>query len=94
MGWEEDHDKRVAAFPADVRDAHKHSIHHRDEIVASTACGCFQCCATFSPHEIAEWTDHDDTALCPMCGIDSVIGDRSDFPVSRDFLTLMKAYWF
>ena len=94
MNWKDDHENRVAAFPANVREAHKHSIEHRTEIMSSTRCGCFFCCATFPPDKIAEWTDDGDTALCPKCGIDSVIGDRSGFPVSGEFLSLMKAHWF
>ncbi len=96
--WE-NHDARVATFPADVRDAHKHSADHRAEITASARCGCFYCGQTFPPAAIAEWIDESEdgpgqTALCPRCGIDSVIGDRAGFPISRDFLTKMKRYWF
>jgi hypothetical protein len=94
MGWEDDHAKRVAVFPPDVREAHKHSIRHRDEIMGSTHCGCFYCCAMFPARDIADWTDDGDTALCPKCGIDSVIGDRSGFPVSVEFLASMKTHWF
>jgi hypothetical protein len=34
------------------------------------------------------------TAICPRCGIDSVIGDESGYPVTREFLAAMKAHWF
>jgi NAD-dependent SIR2 family protein deacetylase len=94
MNWDEDHNKRVAGFPGDIQAAHKHSIHHRAEIMLSTLCGCFHCFATFSPSDVSEWTDQEDTALCPKCGIDSVIGDRAGFPISREFLQTMKAHWF
>jgi hypothetical protein len=33
------------------------------------------------------------TALCPRCGIDSVIGSDSGFPVERGFLRRMKQHW-
>ena len=36
----------------------------------------------FKPADILEWTDDDQTALCPNCGIDSVIGDKSGYPVT------------
>jgi len=94
MGWEEDHKRRVAAFPEAVREAHEHSIRHRLEVTESARCGCFYCCQTFAPTEIREWTDDEQTALCPRCGIDSVIGDRSGFPISPEFLSSMKAHWF
>jgi hypothetical protein len=53
--------------------------------MASAVCGCFYCCRTFPPGEIAEWVDD---------GIDSVIGDRSGFPVSGEFLSSMRRHWF
>jgi hypothetical protein len=34
------------------------------------------------------------TALCARCGIDSVIGDKSGFPIAREFLAEMQRYWF
>jgi hypothetical protein len=61
--------------------------------MASTLCGCFYCLATFSPREITDWIG-EDTARCPKCGIDSVLGDRSGFPISAEFLTSMQAHWF
>jgi hypothetical protein len=45
--------------------------------------------------DILEWTDDDQTALCPNCGIDSVIGDKTDYPVTDlDFLKQMNTFWF
>ena len=56
------------------------------------------CLATFAPGEIQEWTDRvgavGQTALCPRCGIDSVIGSKSGFDLTPEFLTRMKAFWF
>ena len=99
MSWEDDHRRRVAALPHDVREAHAHSSNHRVEIAQSTLCGCFYCGSRFSPAEIVEWVHEDpdgrgQTALCPKCGIDSVISDKSGFDPSPAFLARMKAYWF
>jgi hypothetical protein len=75
--------------------AHKHSIRHRQELEASESCGCFYCLAVFEPSSIEVWVDEGDvTALCPECGIDSVIGSASGFPINRDFLERMKRHWF
>jgi len=53
---------------------------HRDAISKAERCGCFYCCAELSPIEITDWVDpaSDDVqagtpALCPRCGIVSVV---------------------
>ncbi len=74
--------------------AHKRSIKHRAELTASSNCGCFFCCNIFPPSEIEDWTDDNQTALCPKCGIDSVIGDASGYVISEDFLANMNGRWF
>jgi hypothetical protein len=79
--------------------AHKHSIFHKDEILNSNLCGCFYCLKTFKPQEIIEWTDEDnpkgETALCPFCEIDSVIGDKTGFPIDDiNFLEEMRSFYF
>lgn len=76
----------------------KHSA-HRTELAESTLCGCFYCCATFVPRDIADWIDkdpdgHGQTGLCPRCGIDSVIGDKSGADISKEILAKMKMDWF
>ena len=81
-------------MPDRIRDAHQHSSKHRSEINASDICGCFYCEKTFGPHEIADWVDDGQTALCPKCGIDSVIGSASGFPVNTEVLHQMCEYWF
>lgn len=84
---------------ADVIAAHKTSIFHKDSIIDGSQCGCFHCLATFEPAEITEWTDTAEpdarhTALCPTCGIDSVIGSQSGYPITKEFLTAMQRHWF
>jgi len=82
-----------------VKAAHKKSIFHRSDITASKICGCFHCGHIFPPLEIEQWTHKNgkgigQTALCPKCSIDSVIGDKSGFPVISKFLGAMKDHWF
>lgn len=88
-----------------IKAAHGASKFHRDVIEKSTLCGCFYCLRGFAPSEIKEWTDRKrhktgevfdkpQTAICPHCGIDAVIGDASGYPIDGYFLNEMKAYWF
>lgn len=83
----------------DYHRAHQYSSGHRQQIEASELCGCFYCLATFPPAVIEEWIDEVDertgqTALCPRCGIDSVIGSKAGFPLTKEFLTSMQKHWF
>lgn len=78
----------------DVISAHRLSIRHRTQLEASDRCGCFYCLAVFSPSEVVKWIDGDNTALCPTCGIDSVIGSASGLPITPEFLSKMHAHWF
>ena len=74
--------------------AHKNCYDHKEEILKSKKCGCFYCLAIFKPNEIEEWIDQGKSALCPKCGIDSVIGGESGYPITKRFLKKMKKYWF
>lgn len=94
MCWDPDQKAPIANFPEAIRQAHRHCSQHREEILASDQCGCFYCCAIYPPAEIVTWIDNNQTALCPRCGIDSVIGSRSGYPITRQFLREMKRYWF
>ena len=76
--------------------AHEHSSRHKLEIEQSELCGCFYCIDVFPPSEIEDWIDDgvDDTALCPRCGIDAVIGSASSYPIEKSFLRKMHSHWF
>lgn len=79
---------------SDIILAHKKCINHRRELKSSQICGCFYCEEIFTPNLIDEWTDDDTTALCPKCGVDSIIGDQSGYPITVAFLNRMHKYWF
>ena len=80
--------------------AHTYSSNHKPELEKDDICGCFYCETIFSPTEITEWLIHSNpcdkrgTAVCPHCGIDSVIGESSGFPITKPFLHAMSEYWF
>ncbi len=74
--------------------AHKHSTNHREELLESDVCGCFYCLEIYSPKEIQDWIDNGECALCPKCGIDSVIGSVSNYQITKEFLGKMHKYWF
>lgn len=90
---------------SDLLAAYRHASNNRAEIEASRVCGCFGCVQLFPPAEIVGWTGLDaadfanpdalegGTALCPRCGSESVIGDRSGYSIDAGFLTRMNEAW-
>lgn len=85
------------AHDSDLVAAHAHSSGHADELKQCELAGCFYCCSTFPPGEIREWIKESrggETAICPRCGIDAVIGSAAGFQLTPAFLTRMKEYWF
>ncbi len=71
----------------DANAAGKRSMHNKIELQKSESCGCSFCGSIFTFNHINEWIDPEkDTALCPNCGIDSVIGSASGYPVTPEFL--------
>jgi hypothetical protein len=81
-------------FEPDYIAAHKHCMNHRAELEQSTSCGCFCCFAIFASAEINEWIDDGQTAICPQCPVDSVIGSASGYPITKEFLEKMHSHWF
>ena len=77
----------------ELENAHRHSFRNRVEIEQSLKCGCFSCSRMFLSSEVEDYTDDGETALCPYCGVDSVIGDASGFRLSEGFLHSMHKRW-
>ena len=79
-----------------LKNSHKGSFKNKKELLDSKICGCFYCEKTFSKKEIIEWiveTDNNETAMCPNCGIDSVLSEK--YPISdKIFLSEMNKIWF
>lgn|SRR5574344_1829563 len=87
--------------------AHDFCTFNRDQFSPDETCGCFYCLDIFNAREIKEWVPEEQpehvpdisdkhlvTAVCPHCGIDSVSGASSGFPITKEFLQKMHDYWF
>lgn len=74
--------------------AHVCCTHNRKELEKSSKCGCFYCLKIYDSKEIVNWTDGGSTAVCPYCGVDSVLYENSFYPVTEEFLKAMKKRWF
>ena len=75
-------------------DIHEKSFGNFDAIQKSEKCGCYFCQKIFDASELTDedWTS-DKTALCPYCGIDSVVQDYN-VEITPKLLKKMNAEWF
>lgn len=71
---------------------HKQASYHRDDLIMSKELGCFYCLERFSFNAVEEFTDGGETAMCPACGVDSVL-PYAEY-LSDEALKEMQAYWF
>ncbi len=74
--------------------AHDHSFNHLSEIRSSDQCGCFYCLKIFHPSKITKYLEDEKTVLCPYCENDTVIGSKSGYTITTEFLEKMCDYWF
>lgn len=63
-----------------------HTFRNKNELKESVLCACFCCLEIFSPQDIQIWADRGETAICPYCNLDSVIGDQSGYPITSELL--------
>jgi len=83
--------------------AFRHTLNNRAEILASDFCGCYFCFNTFMPSAVRKWYDEIDgrivehsegqTACCPHCHLDGVIGSASGFQVTHDLLEELSRHY-
>lgn len=73
-----------------VEDACKAAYKNRRAVLAEDMASCYQCIRSFKSNSIRDWSDEQQTALCPNCGIDSVVPGKID----RETLAKMCEHWF
>lgn len=85
--------------------AYRYTTNNWDMIQGSQVCGCCNCMRIFPASEVSGWTglaleDIDDpaaiakqTAMCPHCGSESVLGDQCGYPIDAAFLSRMNEAW-
>lgn len=79
-----------------LQQAHKASFQNQEQIQKSNLCGCFYCEKIFNANLVDDWVNDKEakTAICPYCGIDSVLGDASDYEITERFLHAMRKKFF
>jgi hypothetical protein len=90
----------------DLLAAYRSVTQNWGQIQASTLCGCCNCLQIFPPDQIVAGTGLDfndidnpeaenrQTALCPHCGSEAVLGNKSGYPIEANFLSRMNEAWF
>ena len=91
---------------ADLLAAYRHTLNNWVELGDSAVCGCCNCMQIFPVSDIVAWTGLDlsriddpaavaeQTALCPRCGSEALIGDKSGIALNARFLTEMNDAWY
>ncbi len=71
---------------------HKQSLRNRKYHATSHQCGCFFCLSIFEASRVRQFWDDETTAVCPLCGIDSVIYDSQVERLTPQLLQALKRY--
>jgi len=74
--------------------AQSHASKHRAAVEASATCACYFCFRSFVPAAIKTWIEGNQTALCPHCGLDAVLGSASPHRIDNQFLRQMHQHYF
>lgn len=75
---------------------HRHTHANAAELENSESCGCVACERIFAPDQVVSWIPgpEGDTAVCPFCGVDAVVGSASGIPITASVLARAHARWF
>lgn len=76
--------------------AHKKAFQNEPLVQIAKDCACFCCLEHFPPSAIYGWVDDKlhRTAMCPKCGIDSVLTEETLDRVPDDFLKALQKVYF
>ena len=73
---------------------HAYSSHNRNMVDEADRCYCFFCKGCVESSEIVDYTDGGKTAVCPLCGKDTLIPDSIGEPINDTIVREMNEYWF
>lgn len=76
-----------------VKYPHQFCTENKKSILQSENCGCFYCLNIFPAIKVKNFLETEDTALCPICDIDSVLADK-DISFDKELLEAMYDHWF
>lgn len=77
-----------------LKQVHDHSFKNRAEIARSLICYCIHCEEASASGQVKEWVDDGETALCPKCGVDALIGNAAGYEMTEPLLKEMHDFYF
>jgi predicted Zn-ribbon and HTH transcriptional regulator len=86
---------KSATSIADLKKAHKYTYDNGYLLFAKQECVCIYCGERFSSDEIKEHSySKTRQALCPICGIDAIVGEVAGYKLTDKFIEAMYEYFF
>ena len=70
------------------------AMNNKQIVHQGSKAGCFHCLRIFDVSEIKNYTDNEKTVICPLCGVDSVVGDMCGFELNEDILKKAYKPWY
>lgn len=77
-----------------IQEAIKYATSNKQSIQKSEKAACYYCLKTYNSSEVLEFIEPEGTALCPKCGIDSVLPSNSPYELLPEVLKELHKYWF
>ncbi|MCI7334547.1 MAG: cytoplasmic protein [Oscillospiraceae bacterium] len=80
----------------DLQKLNEQSVGNMELFEKEQKCGCFFCGKIFGSEEITQYIEDEegDTAVCPFCKTDSVLGESCGYEITEELLKEMHDYWF
>lgn len=77
-----------------LKKLHQYCTNNKKLISKANKCYCFFCMKEMKSEEIVDYLSVEETAICPYCGIDSIIPDSINDEVNITIIKEMNKYWF
>jgi rRNA maturation endonuclease Nob1 len=73
--------------------APKLALRNRKTLEQVTECACYNCYKIYDTKEVKDYTDMEETALCPYCGVDTVLPVNCHEDKNIQLLYDIHNYW-
>jgi hypothetical protein len=77
-----------------IKAAIKFATTNKKALEISEKAGCYYCLKIYPANEVTDFLEVEDTALCPHCGIDSVLPGKSPYELTSETLKELNKFWF